>query len=218
MDYLKIHDNLLSRAKHRKYNPKLHHNHHIFPKHESQQESDLVVPLTIKEHYIVHLMRYKLGHGMGNYKAYLLLKYGINDTNIVRVHAKLGAKAYHEKFSKTNRTEYINNQSKSGKIGGQKCYSQNLGFFGMSEIDKKTSRDKGRETLVDKKIGMFSDEYRLCHAISLQKKVYVDGVVYSSMTEASKKYSVSAGTVTYRVNSNKEKWKNWYYIKESNDE
>ena len=73
MNYEIIHESIINRAKSRKYDSFKYQNHHIIPKHENKSSIE-VVPLTIKEHRIIHYLRYKLGYGVGNLKAYLLLK------------------------------------------------------------------------------------------------------------------------------------------------
>lgn len=91
MDYRKIHDSIIDRAKSRKYNSSDYHNHHIIPKHEDLESTE-VVPLTLKEHYIVHLLRYKFTGTVGNYAAYFLLKFGKPTVDIASKGGKKGGK------------------------------------------------------------------------------------------------------------------------------
>ena len=213
MNYLLIHNKILDNAKSRQYNSKIHHNHHIKPKHEDNTSFE-VVPLTIKEHYLIHYLRYKIGYGMGNYKAYLLLKYGKVNMNILQ--AKLGAIAYHKNFKKTNPELYKKNQIKAGVSGGKKCYENKIGFFNLTESELNVTRNKGRKTVVENKLGMFSDNFRQQHKKKLNKKIIIDELVFDSMMSVSKHFNISQSLVTYRVKS--EKWSNWNYLKESSDE
>lgn len=73
MNYQKIHDSLIERARHRVYDSSIHHNHHIIPLHEDENSTE-TVPLIIKEHALIHRLRWKLGFGTRNQFAYILLK------------------------------------------------------------------------------------------------------------------------------------------------
>lgn len=205
MNYQKIHDDIIHRASKRKHLKEIHHKHHILPKCEGGKQKDEIISLTHKEHYIIHLLRYKITGITGNYKAYCMLKYGKLDSKSRHKFAKIGAKAYHTLFKNNNPEKYENNQRNAGIIGGKKALEKKAGFHGMSEIDKQIARNKGRKTLVENKIGMFSDEYRKQHRKNLQKKVLTPDGIFDSMTEASEYYGVSRGTITYRVH-NKEGW------------
>ncbi len=44
------------------------------------------------------------------------------------------------------------------------------------------------------------------------KRVKCEGVVYDSIKEAAKHYNVDSSAITYRLKSEKEKWKDFYYI------
>lgn len=116
MDYKKIHDNIINMGLTRKYDNSKYQNHHIIPLHEDLTSVN-VVPLTIKEHRIVHFLRYKLGHGIGNYKAYLLIK-GFADVEVHKIIA-----------------------SKGGKIGGKLTKEMKQGIFSENwDRSKETSR------------------------------------------------------------------------------
>lgn len=71
MDYIKIHDSIIQRAELRIYDSKIHHKHHIIPKHEDKT-SVKTVPLTFKEHKIIHLLRWKITNTVGNRLVYLM--------------------------------------------------------------------------------------------------------------------------------------------------
>ena len=72
MQYQKIHDSIIDRAKIRIYDKKIHHKHHIIPKHENKLSKE-TVPLTLKEHILIHHLRWKIAGTIGNKLAYLLL-------------------------------------------------------------------------------------------------------------------------------------------------
>lgn len=107
MNYQKLHDAIISRANLRDYDSTIHHNHHIIPIHEDS-ESKETVPLTLKEHYIIHFIRYKITGTIGNKLAYCLLR------NL---------------STKYTREEYLKICSDAGKIGGRATKDNNLGIF-----------------------------------------------------------------------------------------
>lgn len=211
MNYKKIHDDIINRATQRKITTGWHESHHIIPKCEGGLEEGEQVYLTVKEHYIIHKLRYKFTGVIGNLIAYNLMKYGrsklIENHKII---AKLGGKTHHEKYKKINYEKYVERQTKSGLLGGLKCKEDNIGFFQLSEEQKQTAREKGRKTLVDKKIGMFSDEYRIKHRLTLMKKVKTPDGIFDSLTEASEYYKISRSLMTYRIKS--EKYKEWFLL------
>ena len=73
MNYQKIHDQLIDRARPRVYDRKIHHNHHIIPMHEDCFSTE-TVPLTYKEHMVIHHLRWKIAGTVGNKLAYLRFK------------------------------------------------------------------------------------------------------------------------------------------------
>jgi hypothetical protein len=170
--------------------------------------------LTIKEHYIIHKLRYKINNILGNKLAYGLMKYGRVSEADKRLVCSMGGKAHHKKMRENNLLKYKERQRKSGIIGGNKALKAKLGFYTMSKADKKLARDKGRKTTVKNKLGMFSDEYREIHKKFLHKKIITNNVIFDSMKEAAKYHKVCCGTITYRVNSDYIKWKEWNYIKD----
>ena len=78
MNYNKIHDAIIDRARERVSDSSLYQNHHIIPLHEDNTSTE-TVPLTIKEHYVVHHLRWKMVGTPGNLLAYRLIKNGEQD-------------------------------------------------------------------------------------------------------------------------------------------
>lgn len=72
MNYQSIHDAIIMRAKSTKYDSKLHQLHHVIPRHEDPNSVE-VVPLTMKEHRLVHKLRWKFNESVGNLHAYRLM-------------------------------------------------------------------------------------------------------------------------------------------------
>jgi hypothetical protein len=219
MNYQKIHDEIIHRAKNRILPQETYtENHHVHPICENGLQSGETVKLLIKEHKLVHKLRYKYNRNIGNLLAYFLMK-NTSESRVKhnKLAATLGAKAYHKKFKEKNYDEYILNQKKAGVSGGNKCVSEKLGYFSLSEEELNLARKKGNETLVKNKLGMFSDEYREKHKLMLHKKIKTPEGIFISMTDAANFYMVSRATITYRINNDREAWKDWNYIINNGD-
>jgi hypothetical protein len=131
------------------------------------------------------------------------------------IFAKIGAKSYHEKYKDKFPEKYSNHQRLAGVSGGNKCKEQSLGFFSLTQDEIKKAKDKGRQTIVKNKLGMFSDEYREKHKLLLHKKIKTPEGIFDSMLQAANYYNVVPGTITYRVKS--KNWNDWYYINQKGE-
>jgi hypothetical protein len=212
MNYQKIHDSIVNRAKTRILSSKQYtENHHLLPKCEGGNDDGETVLLTHKEHKIVHKLRYKITNNIGNLLAYNFMsdnEQSRKNNNIIA--AKLGAKAYHTKFKNKNPEKYSLSQSKSGKSGGKRCAKEQLGLFKLSESERMKYRLKGTKTVVENKLGMFSEEFREKHRLSLMKRIKTSDGIFNSIGDAAKYYNVTLGTITYRLKN--EKWFEWNYL------
>jgi len=217
MNYQKIHDDIINRACQRTLCQSIYtEKHHIIPKCEGGTESGKTVKLTRKEHRLIHLLRYKITKVEGNLIACSFMKNTDNSFKLLRhLYAKFGAKQYHENYKINYPEKYSENQRNAGISGGNKCKEFSIGFFNLSEEEKQKSRLKGIKTVVENKLGMFSDEYREKHKIMLHKKIKTPEGIFNSMMEAANYYNVVAGTITYRVKS--KNWNEWYYINQKGD-
>lgn len=209
MDYEKIYNKIIKRAFYRSVASIIYHKHHVFPKCEGGVSDDIVL-LSLKEHRIVHLLRYKITKDIGNLHAYNLLKNGILSNRLLVEYGKRGARYYHTLYKLLNYDEYIMNQTLSGRKGGQKCHINKLGMFSLSVEEMCLARDKGRTTMVENKIGMFSDAYRKEHAKKLMKSIFTPDGVFDSMMDAANYYGVSNSTITYRI----KKFNGWGYLRD----
>lgn len=213
MDYQKIHDDIIRRAQTRSIKlPSVHHVHHITPKCEGGYSDGPTVILTIKEHATIHILRYRINQILGNKLAYNILKYGFNNVT-GRNNSDFG-KVSHIKFKERDPIGYVERQRKAGRAAGLNSLTNKLGFHGLSEADKQKARVKGGVTTALNKLGMFSDEYRAQHRLTLQKPVSTPDGQFDSMQEAAKYYGVCSGAITYRVNQKSLKWKEWSYTHE----
>lgn len=197
MNYEKIHNSIIEKARNRVTQESLYYeSHHIIPMCEGGALDGETVKLTLREHMIIHKLRYFITGVAGNLYAYNLMKYG---EAARRKNSSLAAKMTHIKAKKENPDLYRETQKRRGIAGGQKSLEEKSGFLSMSEEELSISRASGRKTLIDNKIGMFSDEYRKKHRDKMKKKVMINGIIYSSCIEAASKLGVSPGTITNRI-------------------
>jgi hypothetical protein len=212
MNYQKIHDSIINRARQRvllqeQYTEK----HHVIPKCEGGKEESETVILTHKEHRIVHLLRYKFNKIIGNLLAYNFMSNNEQTRKKnIKISSKLGGIYHHKKYKESSPIQYSRRQSNSGKVGGTKCRDERLGFFKLSEKEKYENRIKGLKTIVENKIGMFSDDYREKHRKKLMKKIVTPDKIFDSIGSAAKFYNVTMGAIVYRLKS--KKWTEWNYL------
>lgn len=216
MNYQKIHDQIIFRAKNRNISKDVYtEKHHIHPKCEGGDPKGEVVRLTLKEHRLIHKLRYKITGIFGNIAAF---NWMTQQENSKIANTKCAAKLSHTKRKKQNIKAYKDSQRKSGKLGGDKCAKFKIGFYTLTEEQKQEAREKGRNTTVKNKLGMFSDEYREKHKLTLYKKIETPDGIFDSMKDVAKHYNICASSVTYRVNSESLKWEKWKYLKGEIDE
>lgn len=216
MNYECIHDYIIQRALIRERPADvLLESHHIVPRCEGGCIFGPQVWLTQKEHRIVHKLRHRINGALGNLLAYNLMRFGRqalqqNHT----LYSREGGRAHHSTFKLRSPTEYRMRQQKAGRAAGTNSRNHRLGFHSLSEEQRKDARDRGRETTVREKRGMFSDDYRRLHAKRLHKPIMTPAGAFESMSAAADYFDISAGTVTYRVNNSSTTWASWHYMKQ----
>jgi len=150
MDYLSIHDRIICRALQRT-TPEKHHKHHIVPRYLDAESTDVVL-LTIKEHGIIHALRYKLYKNWQDKVAWRLLRYGKYDYDanfILRSNAgKLGGKTTRKNKSGIFNPDYDrSSQTKMNHLNG---------IYGEHRIQDYC--DMGGKTTRKNKSGIFNPE------------------------------------------------------------
>lgn len=146
MNYIKLHDFLIERAKFRTYDKTIHHKHHIIPRHEDKTSSEVAL-LTFKEHILIHHLRYKITGTIGNKLAYCMMKgiLKIGTSKTASEMGKIGGKITREnKFgifapdydrsaqsilNHKNGCHDYSNCVEMGKMGGKITREKNLGIF-----------------------------------------------------------------------------------------
>ena len=204
MNYQSLHDRIVDRARGRVLQEGVYYEwHHVHPKCEGGAEDGERVPLLLKEHALIHILRYKITSNKGHLGAYNLLKRHRDNVWQRKDNASYAAKESHRQRLEDDPQAYSECQRQKAIKAGAIARDQGLGIFALSEEEKQAARAKGTQTIVDNKIGMFSDEYRKAHAKSMSKKVLVEDIVYNSCQEAAKALGVSPGTISYRIKSGK---------------
>jgi len=212
MNYQKIHDNIIFRARNTPISIGVYYEkHHILPKCEGGLQNGEIVKLTLKEHRLIHLLRYKITGVFGNINAFNWMTQAENARRNNNIEA---AKISHKKFKERDPEKYYARQKNSGIIGGNKAFLTKKGFHSIPKEEMEKIRIRGRKTIVDNKLGMFSDGYREKHKLTLHKSIMTPDGIFNSMLEASKHFNVVPATITYRVNS---KNKKWYYLTKEDD-
>jgi hypothetical protein len=210
MNYKKIHDSIIHRARTRRLDEtEYSEQHHVLPKCEGGLQSGETVQLRHREHRLVHRLRYKFTKVFGNNAAYNWMSCG--EAGAVK-NQKEAAKLSHSIAKNRDPVAYSERQRKYAKLAGSKCRDQKLGFHSMSEDDMTNARNKGNATVVSNKLGMFSDSYREKHKETLYKNVNTPSGAFNSMQDAARFYNVCSSTVTYRTGSDSEQFKEWYII------
>lgn len=149
MNYQKIHDSIINRARNRTtlLENVNYHKHHVHPIHEGGDVKGETVVVTIKEHYVIHHLRHKITGTLGNKLAWLLTKGNIdNDTYLITSEAgKIGGavtksnglgifspeynRSAQTKLNWTNGTMEHIDFSSVGKVGGSACRDMKAGMF-----------------------------------------------------------------------------------------
>ena len=214
MNYILIHDRIIERAQRRVRNPNVKYEiHHILPRCEGGLDSGQCVPLTVKEHRVIHALRYRISGVVGNKIAYTLMKYGRDKLSSIHTEiSSLGGKARHTAFKQRDPVGYIQRQRQAGAKAGANSRDNQLGFHALTAEDRKAARDRGRCTTVARKLGMFSDEFRHKHREQLKRRIHTPSGVFDSMGEAAQHHNVCASTVTYRVGNKSQRWSDWFYL------
>lgn len=155
MEYKLIHDAIIDRARLRKYDKSKHQLHHIIPRHIDPKSTE-TVPLTIKEHWVVHRLRYKFENTWQNKVAYFLLKgnYEKGERMLSSHAGKIGGaktranqsgifspsydRSYHSKRNwETGKMDHIDFVA-NGKSAGAACVAQQAGVHNPKYDSERT--------------------------------------------------------------------------------
>lgn len=224
MDYKRIHDNIIDRAKNRKLIGYFER-HHIVPKcMNGSNESYNLADLTAREHFLIHWLlcemypnntdlkyafwsmcrnsnnqkRYKPSSRIYEYAKQKMLevwkKFKPSDNQINSIKKSLSGTKWYHKPDGTNLRTFPNDF---------KIIEGNWipGRFGGKSISAKANKDKENK-YKGKKMPITSN-----------KKCLIDGVEFESAKAAANFYGINEYTMRHRLSRQPNgKYKNWFYI------
>ena len=229
MDYKKIHDNLIERAKNRKLDGYVE-KHHIIPKcMNGTNEPNNLVELTSREHFLVHWLlhemypensdlryafwsmcrnsdnqqRYKPSSRVYEYAKHKMLeiwaKFKPSDKQIIAIKESLTGTKWYHKPDGTNLRAFPNDP----KISDEGWLP---GRFGGKSISDKANKVKEKK-YEGKKSPSTSN-----------KRCSIDGIEFESAKAAADFLNVNEFSIRWilqgrgRSEKHKEKYKNWFYV------
>lgn len=180
MNYLKIYNNLIEKAKNRVILNGYKEKHHIIPKYINGDNSQSnLINLTAKEHYIAHHLLIKIyPENSSLFFAFNAMVGWKSNNTIKRYKPKLSAKEY--EFLKIKRSKLISEKMKGRKLSEEtkeKLRKINLGKTISDEVKKKLSfsNKKIKHTeewnkKISKKLKNYKKSEEHCKKISETKK------------------------------------------------
>jgi hypothetical protein len=195
MDYNKIHNNIIDRAKNRKLEGYVE-KHHIIPKcmNGSNEPNNLVI-LTAREHFLIHWLLHEIYPNNTDlkYAFWSMCRSSDNQTRSLT-----GTKWYHKPDGRNLRAF-----PDDPKIVQEGWLS---GRFNGKLISDKANKDREKK-YEGKKMPSTSN-----------KKCSIDGVEFESAKAAADTLNMNEFSIRWilqgrgRSQKHKEKYKNWYYI------
>ena len=233
--------------------------HHIIPvSMGGTDEPDNIIKLTLREHYIAHLMLLMAYQNSSMYFAYLMMSRTRDNSLKInsRTYEKLKSKFRYYRSERmkgelnpmygkgtfAGRSHTDESKQKMSRIRKIICQKENNGYYGKNHnkntLDLLKEKSSGDNNKMYGKVVIINDKGTISvinksefikgfhktpnsgnnkPKLKLRKKVSIDGTIYNSLKEASEKFGIPSNTVTRRCNPKNKKWKNWFYIKEDND-
>lgn len=225
MDYQKIHDKIIERAKNRKLEGYVER-HHIIPKcMNGTNEPNNLVELTAREHFLIHWLLHEMYPDNTDLKyAFWSMCRSSNNqqrytpSSRIYEYAKQQMLEVWQKFKPSDYQIQSVKDSLTGTKWFHKPDGRNLrafpndpkiieegwlqGRFGGKSISKKANKDKEK-----KYEGMKLPS-------TSNKRCSIDGIEFESAKAAAEYYNVNEYTMRDRLNYQPNgKYKNWFYIK-----
>lgn len=231
MNFTRIYNQLIEKSKNRTisgYSEK----HHIVPKSMGgTNHKSNIVRLTAREHFIAHLLLWKIYKNPSMASAAWMLSY-VNHQKInsrtfelLRIDHAANVRKTHTAKIVSAETRAKQSENRKGKPTIPKGYK-----FNLSE-EERAKRSKSRKgKLVGEQNPMFREDVRLKHRLAISteeykknhiekrlghkptnfRRVSVKGVEYNSMVEASRSLGVTYNWIVRRVKY--EKYTDYFYI------
>ena len=195
MDYERILESLIERARGRThYDTAVHHKHHVVPRHIDPLSSDVVI-LTHKEHAVVHHLRYRIWYRWQDRVAWKLLKFGdahSDELRTVQIEAgKRGGRTTKDNAVGIFHPEY--DRSYQSRLN----YSKGLGLASIPP-EKRSAHGKEIATRnIEQQRGLFNPE--LQHLRSLWAKIGQEALKKAATGEGSRVLNLGPRTQTGRA-------------------
>lgn len=226
MDYLKIYNSIIERARFREiigYKEK----HHIIPRCMGGTDSnENMVDLTPKEHFLCHLLLCEIypNHEGLKYAAFSMCKWsggtvrrkrisGITYDRLKKEAAKItsermkGNSIWKNKKHSDESIEKIKNQRKLQKTSDEtrKKMSDSRKGKKSGRFGKTNTEDHNRKVSESLKKNKNRKKWN-------ERKCSIKGIVYKSASEASRLVNESVCTIMYRLKSKNIKYKEYFYV------
>ena len=186
MNYKKAHDLIISRSIPREHNPLIHQRHHIIPLNEDPDSVDCV-SLTLKEHRVIHFLRYKMGCGIGNKIAYSFMQIKYTENQIKEICSSAGKKG-----GKITRETSSGIFSEKWNRSKETSRRHEVGIL-VPHINKDNARQMGILSR-DSGMGIYSESYDRSAAT---KKIWSSGV-WDWKKEILRQQAEAAGKSSFR--------------------
>jgi len=237
MEYLKIYNKIIERAKIRKvigYVEK----HHILPKCiGGTNKKDNIVSLTPKEHYICHRLlceiyptEVKLKYAFWRMcnvsnNEYQNRDYSVSANVYSRIKNEISLITSNKTKNYSEETRKLIGEKVSKKLKGRPSGKKGIPNPKHSEWMKennpfrsKTHSEEHKQKLKEINSKPKSEEHKRKISETLKgnkpgnmRKVEIESVIYESLTEASRQLQLSISTVKNRLKSTSKKFENWNY-------
>ncbi len=226
MDYLKIYQNIIERARNRKiggYTEK----HHIIPKCIGGDDSKInIVSLTAKEHFLCHLLLceiYPESNGL-KYAAFSMCNWGGGFVE----RRKISGITYQR--LKTEASKIASEKMRGNSIWKNKRHNESSIEKIRDKRSKQIITDETRKKMSDSKRGkrsgragkINSDDHNRKVSESLKKNknkkkwnekmCSIKGSIYKSSAEASRITKESVCTIMYRIKSKNPKYTEYFHV------
>jgi hypothetical protein len=189
MNYKKVYNQLINKARSRTFIEGYTELHHIVPRSEGgSDDEDNLVELTPKEHFVAHKLLYMDNPNIMERVSTMWLMSNQRQIQSGRVYEQIRYRFINTVMGKPKSEEHKRKISEAHK----------------GKPKSKESIEKMKANLPDRS-GKNNANY------GKGRSIMGDGVEYSTKVEAARALNTTPQNIAYRVSSDSEKWKGWYY-------
>lgn len=237
MKYLKIYNEIIERAKNREIDGYVE-KHHIVPKCVGgNNKKDNIVSLTPKEHYVCHRLLCEIYPNETKLKyafwrmcnvannEYQNRNYTVSASVYSRIKNEISKLMSKKVKNYSKETRKLIGEKISKKLKGRPSIKKGISTPKHSEWMKennpfrgKTHSEEHKQKLRELNSKPKSEETKRKISEKLKgnkpgnmRQVEIDGVVYKSLTEATRQLNLSISTIKGRLKSTSDKFKGWNY-------